>query len=135
MVYELNLLGTVEEGDGIVKAYGTSFLRFKIVHLDNEQGPDEMLAPMKGGGDPELGQTVFHIFYPSFNQLFKWNEQRVPRQFVDQVENGELAFSVGFNSELIRIEPKSIFVLHHCSKSEWERGTGLIQMFNTRANL
>lgn len=135
LIYELNLLGSAEEGEGIVKGYGTSFIRFKIVQLDNKQGPGEMLTPMKSGRDPEIGQIVFTIFYPSFNQLFKWNERRVPRQFVEQVKTGELTFSVGFNSELISIAPKNIFQLHHCSESDWEQNKGLIQVFNTRANM
>ena len=79
ILYEMNLVGTVEKGEDIIKARGTSFLRFHIAHFENELEPGVMHGgPFKAVPDPELGHHIFHIYKPAFNQLFKFNDRRVP---------------------------------------------------------
>jgi hypothetical protein len=128
--YELNLLGFSERGDEIIKSNNSAFIRFKIAHFNNEQGPGLMRGPMTAGRDQDLGQPIFHIFFPSFSQLFIWNEMRAPHQLVDEVKRGKLIFSINFNNELCRILPNKIFNLYHCSISEWTDKETLIKMYN-----
>jgi len=135
ILYELNLVGTVEEGEDLIKAHGSSFLRFHIAHFENKEAPGIMHAPMKAVGDPELGHPIFHIYFPSFNQLFKFNERRVPYELVDQVYNGELHIAVIFNNELLKINPKNILHLHQILNDEWDDKESLIQIYNAKKEM
>src|SRR3989304_6624622 len=47
ILYEMNLFGTVEKGEDIIKAHGSSFLRFHIAHFENKEEPGIMHGPMK----------------------------------------------------------------------------------------
>jgi hypothetical protein len=48
---------------------------------------------------------------PSFNQLFEYNRKSIPLSPVKEVSRGDLYFSVIFNNEFIKIEPKDIIHL------------------------
>lgn len=135
ILYEMNLVGTVEKGEDVINAHGSSFLRFHIAHFENIEDPGIMRAPMKAVGNPELGHPIFHIYVPSFNQIFKYNDRRVPYEIVDYVKQGELNIAVVFNNELVKIEPSNIFSLHQISHNEWDNQQNLIQIFNAKKDL
>ena len=135
ILYELNLVGTVDKGEDIIKAHGSSFLRFHIAHFENKEDPGVMHAPMKAVGNPELGHPIFHIYIPSFNQLFKFNDRRVPYELVEHVDNGELNIAVNFNNELVKINPKNILHLHQITNNEWDNKESLIQVFNAKKEM
>ncbi len=135
ILYEMNLVGTVEKGEDVIKAHGSSFLRFYIAHFENKEEPGVMHSPMKAQGDLKLGHPIFHIFNPSFNQLFKYNQPRVPQQLVDNVSKGELHIAIIFNNELVEIKPLNIFSLHQTLKNEWDNIENLINEFNVKKNL
>jgi hypothetical protein len=135
VLYQLNLVGTAEKGDDIVKSHASSFIRFRIAYFDNTEDPGMMRGPMKAVGNTDLGHPIFHIFFPSFNQLFKWNDHRIPNNLVDHVGQGKLSFAVVFNNELVQIQPRFIYYLHHCGKDEWENITDLIRVFNAKASM
>jgi len=94
-----------------------------------------MHAPMKAVGDSELGHPIFHIYSPSFNQLFKFNERRVPYELVDHVYNGKLHIAVNFNNELVKINPKNILNLHQMLNDEWDDKESLIQIYNAKKEM
>ena len=135
ILYEMNLVGTVEKGEDIVKSHGSAFLRFNIAHFENTDKPGIMRAPMKAVGNSELGHPIFHIYVPSFNQLFKFNSRRVPFELVEHVQKGELNIAVVFNNELVKIKPNIIFSLHQILSNEWDNQQALIQIFNAKKDM
>lgn len=135
LFYELNVAGVVEAGSGIVKAYSSALLKFSFAHFDNEQDPGVMYAPMKGGYSEELGSLLFHIYLPSLNQLFKFNNNRVPYELVPESKDGRLSFAISFNNELIRIDPKRITTLASFTKEEWQNTERVVNLFNAATNL
>ncbi|HUT70173.1 MAG TPA: hypothetical protein VMW89_05810 [Desulfatiglandales bacterium] len=135
LFYELSVPGLFESGSDIVKAYSSAFLRCNFTHFENDQEPGVMHAPMKGGYSEEVGSLLFHIYVPSYNQLFKFNERRVPYELVGEAYNGKLNFAVVFNNELIKLNPKLITTLVAFSKDEWENNETVIKIFNATTSL
>jgi|SRR3989304_1654720 len=135
LFYELNVAGLVEPGSGIIKAYSSGLLKFSFAHFDNDQEPGIMYAPMKGGYSEEIGTLLFHIYLPSYNQLFKFNDNRVPYELVPESKDGQLSFAVSFNNELVKINPKQITSLVSFTKDEWENNDRIASLFNATANL
>ena len=136
ILYEMNLIGTVEKGEDVIKAHGSSSLRFHVAHFENELEPGVMHGgPFKAVGNPELGHPIFHIYKPAFNQLFKYNERRVPYEFVEHVSKGLLHFAVVFNNELVQIKPKLIFTLQQSTTDDWNNQEKMIHLFNGLSNL
>jgi hypothetical protein len=135
LFYELNVAGLVEPGSGIIKAYSNGLLKFSFAHFDNDQKPGVMYAPMKGGYSDELGSLLFHIYLPSYNQLFKFNNNRVPYELVPESRDGRLSFAFSFNNELIKINPKKLTSLVSFTKDEWENNDKVASLFNATAGL
>ncbi len=136
ILYEMNLVGTVEKGKDIIRAHGSSFLRFHIAHFDNKLDPGVMHGgPFKAVGDPGLGHPIFHIYKPAFNQLFKYNDRRVPYELVDHVSKGLLHFAIVFNNELVIIKPSLIFSLQQSTIGDWNSQEKMIVLFNGLLNL
>ena len=133
--YELNVAGLVEPGGGVIKAYSSGLVKFSFAHFDNDRGPNIMNTPMKGGYSDELGSLLFHIYLPSFNQMFNYNNNRVPYELVPETKNGQLSFAVSFNNELIKINPKQITSLVSFTKDEWEDNDRVSSLLNATANL
>ncbi len=135
LFYKLNIPGTLETREDIVKAYGSSYLKFNFAHFENTEEPGVMRSPMAGGVSDELGSLLFHIYVPSFNQLFKFNEKRVPYELVAEVEKDKLNFAVILNNELIKIKPQLITQLVSFSKEEWANDEKVISIFNATKSL
>jgi len=135
ILYEMNIVGTVEKGEDIIKAHGTSFLRFHIAHFENDREPGIMHGPMKAVPDPELGHHLFHIYSPDFNQLFKFNDRRVPYELVEQVGEGLLHFAILFNNELVHVDKNLIFHLQQTTQEEWKNQEKMVPLFNGISNL
>jgi hypothetical protein len=136
IIYEMKLVGTVEEGEDIIKAHGTSFLRFHIAHFENELDPGVMHGgPFKAVPDPKLGHHIFHIYKPTFNQLFKFNDRRVPFELVEQVDKGLLHFAILFNNELIPVDTNLIYNLQQTNQEDWKNQEKMVPLFNGISNL
>lgn len=135
LFYDLNIPGIVDQGYKIVKAYGSTFIKCNFAHFDNDKKPGIMHGPMSGGYSEEVNSLLFNIYEPSYNQLFKFNEKRIPNELVNEVYNGKLKFAVVFNNELIECEPKKITKLVHFTKEEWDNNEKIIKLFNASANL
>jgi len=135
IIYKMNIPGTLDSGEDIVKAYRSSFLKFHFAHFENTQEPGIMHAPMKSEYSKELGHPVFHIYLPSYNQLFKHNKMRRPYSLVDEVAKSKLYFAFIFNNELIKIAPSLILNLCHCQNEDWERNEHLISIYNANKNM
>jgi hypothetical protein len=129
LFYDLNVPGVFESGTGIVKAYASALVKCSIAHFDNDQDPGVMYGPMKGGYSEEVGSLLFHIYLPSFNQLFKFNNRRVPYELVGEVYSGRLNIALVFNNELLKIDPKLITTLVSFSKAEWESGVSANRLY------
>lgn len=135
LYYELNVPGVFETGNGIVKAYGTSLLKANFTKFENDQDPGVMHGPMKGGYSEEAGSLLFHIYLPSYNQLFKFNEKRVPSEVVPEAYNGKLNFALSFDNELIKVHPKKTTTLVSFTKEEWENSDRVLSIYNATTNL
>lgn len=133
MVYELHVTGTIDEQDNIIRAHSSAVLKFKLAHFDNTDEPGIMRSPMKTEYSKELEQMTFVIYIPSFNQLFKFNEDRIPFSMTDASTNGFLTFSIVFNNELIKTE---VFPqLNHYSLTEWDDKANLTKLYNAAIEL
>jgi hypothetical protein len=133
ILYDLHISGTLDGIDTPIKSHSSAVLGFRFAHFENTQKPGEMNGPMSGGMNPEAGQIVFTIVTPSFNQLFKYNEQRIPGILVDEASNANLTFSILFNNE--RVAVKDLLNLQHFSKEEWEDKEKLISTYNAAVSL
>ena len=133
--HEMNLVGTVEKGEDIIKSHGSAFLRFNIAHFENTDEPGRMIGPTKAIEDPESGHPIFYVYGPSLDQLFKFNNRRVPFELVDHFQKGELNIAVVFNNELVSIKPNIIYSLHQILSNEWDNRQMLIQLFNVNIDL
>jgi len=133
LLYELHVTGTIDEKDTVIKSHSSAVLRSRFSHFENTEEPGVMHGPMMGGHSVELDQVIFTIYIPSFNQLFKYNEDRIPSVLVDKSSNANLTFSVLFNNELLNI--KELLDLHHFSKKEWEDKEHLIRQYNAAVSL
>src|SRR3972149_12219321 len=69
LFYELNVAGLIEPGNGIIKAYSNSLLKFSFAHFDHDQEPGVMYAPMKGGYSNELGSLIASLFNATANLI------------------------------------------------------------------
>ncbi len=135
LVYELNVVGTLDSEEDLIKAYSSAYLKFNFAYFKNTEPPGVMKAPMKGSGSAEKGELVFYIYLPSFNQLFKYNNRRAPYQMVDEVAQGQLIFSAIFNNELLKVNKESLYTLRSFQKNEWENDSHIINMFNAAGEL
>lgn len=133
IIYNLNIVGVAEPKE-VIKAFGYAYLIFNFSHFDNNQEPGIMLSPLIAEGSEELGHPIFHIFTPSFNQLFEYNEKRIPLSLVKEVSRGDLCFAVIFNNELIKIEPKDIIPLENFSYYVQEDAINIFNKLNEMKN-
>jgi len=132
----MNLVGTVEKGEDIIKAHGSTFMRFNIAYFDNEFDSELMHGEpfFDAVIDQKLGHPVFHIYKPVLNQLFKYNDSRVPYALVEQVEKGNLHFAIVFNNELVLVDTILIFNLQQTDQEDWKKQEKMIPIFNSMSN-
>jgi len=135
LFYELNISGLFEPGNTIIKAYSSNYLKCSFAHFENDRDPGVMHAPMAGGYSEEVGSLLFRIFIPDYNQLFKFNERRVPHELVAEAYDGRLTFALVFNNELIKINNNAVKTLIPFNKNEWENNETVIKIFNATADL
>jgi hypothetical protein len=137
LYYELNVAGVFDTGSTIVKAYSSKLVKCNFARFENDQEPGVMHGQLglKAGYSKEVDSLLFHIFLPSYNQLFKYNDHRVPFELVPEAYDGHLSFALVFNNELINIAPNRITKLVSSSKEEWENGEHIAKLYNATVNL
>lgn len=137
LYYQLNVAGVFEAGNGIVKAYSSELLKCNFGRFENEQEPGVMYGGLglKAKHSKELGSLLFHIYQPSFNQLFSYNENRVPFDLVPEAYSGKLSFAVAFNNELITVRPDKLRKLVSITKQEWANNEHIAKLYNATSNL
>jgi hypothetical protein len=135
VIYEINVLGANDTGENIVKAYGTTYLKFKLAYFKNDEPRGAMTGPMSGSAAAILDKPDFKIFIPNYGQLFKNNQFRKPYDLVDELSNDELNFAINFNGKLMKVPSNLVLGLHHCSTEEWDNNTNLTNIFNAKKAL
>jgi hypothetical protein len=135
--YNLNVAGIVNEGSKIIRSHSSELVKCNIARFENDQEPGIMYGRLglKTGYYAEGDGMMFYIYLPSFNQLFKYNERRIPLELVPEVYDGKLSFAINFNNELIKINPQKITKLVSSNNKEWENNEFMAKLYNATINM